>query len=100
MTKILSELFQIIEDRKRTQKDNSYSVKMLNSNSEKVMRKLCEEALEVGLASISGDRHKNGKEQIIYESADLIYHLFLLMVKNGVSLQEVEEELKKRMKNA
>jgi phosphoribosyl-ATP pyrophosphohydrolase len=99
MTKTLSDLFQIIEERKNHKQGSSYTFKMLNSSSEKVMRKLCEEAVEVGLASIRGDGHKNGKEQIIYESADLIYHLFVLMSKNGVSLKDVEIELKSRMKN-
>jgi phosphoribosyl-ATP pyrophosphohydrolase len=99
MTKILSDLFKSIQDKKNSQQGDSYTVKMLNSNSEKMMRKLCEEAIEVGLASIQGDGHKNGKEQIIYESADLVYHLFVLMAKNEVSLEDVEKELKSRMKN-
>ena len=98
MTKTLSNLFKIIEDKKNKQQKDSYTVKMLNSSSEEMMRKLCEEAIELGLASIKGNEHKNGREQIIYEASDLIYHLFVLMAKNDISLEDVTQELKSRMK--
>ena len=95
----LYDLFYLIESRKnQNDVQNSYTAKMLNSGSEKIARKVCEEATEVALASIEGNGHKNGKEQIINESSDLIYHLFILMVSRGVTLDDIELELKKRTK--
>ncbi len=57
-----------------------------------------EEAFEVCLASIEGDGHKNGKEQIILESADLIYHLLVLLSSRDVDINNVFDELKNRNK--
>ena len=95
----LYDLFYLIESRKnQNDVQNSYTAEMLNSGSEKIARKVCEEATEVALASIEGNGHKNGKEQIINESSDLIYHLFILMVSRGVTLDDIELELKKRTK--
>ncbi|MDA9818118.1 phosphoribosyl-ATP diphosphatase [Flavobacteriaceae bacterium] len=95
----LSDLFSIVESKKH-QNDiaNSYTAKMLNAGSEKIARKVCEEATEVALASIEGDGHKNGKQQIINEASDLIYHLFILMASRGVALDDILLELEKRIK--
>ncbi|MHC4871731.1 MAG: phosphoribosyl-ATP diphosphatase [Planctomycetota bacterium] len=88
----LKELYDIIEDRKNNPKEESYTNKLLD-HPEKVYRKINEETYEVIHACIS-----EGKEQVLYEAGDLIYHLFTCLVKHGVTWDEVLEELDKRKK--
>ena len=76
--------------------DKSYTKSLTHSGSEKIAKKVIEEAFEVCLASIEGKGHKNGKNQLILESADLLYHLLVLLSSKNVSVKEVFNELKKR----
>lgn len=84
-------LFEIIEDRKKKPVEGSYTNKMLNAGYEQIAQKLGEEAVEVIVAA-----GYQGRQRTLEESADLIYHLFVLLVQQGISLVEVEEELEKR----
>ena len=59
----------------------------------KICEKIGEEAAETILAAKDND-----KAEIIYESADLIFHTFVLLAKSGISFEELSEEFKRRMK--
>ncbi|MFT6332009.1 MAG: phosphoribosyl-ATP pyrophosphohydrolase [Lentimonas sp.] len=100
MEKILDTLFEEIKEKiKNDNPEKSYTAFLANSGSENIAKKVVEEAFETALASIKGDDHKNGKKQIILETADLIYHTLVLLAVNNVELSQVLEELEERRKN-
>ena len=88
---IFDELFQVILDRKKNPVKDSYTCKLLREGEEMITRKFGEESLELIMASLS----KN-KKQIVHESADLIYHLFVLLASNNIDLEDVKKELERR----
>jgi len=88
---MLNKLFDIILDRKNNPKDGSYTNDLLLKGYESIAQKVGEEAVEVILAA-----GKQGRQRTIEESADLIYHLFVLLVQQGIFLSEVEAELSQR----
>jgi phosphoribosyl-ATP pyrophosphohydrolase len=71
--------------------DTSYTRKLLDKGSEHCAKKLGEEAVETVIAAIGNDR-----EHLIAESADLLFHLLVLLKSRGVKLEEVEAALAKR----
>jgi phosphoribosyl-ATP pyrophosphohydrolase len=91
MDKMLYKLFEIVQDRKSNPLEGSYTNELLNGGYEKAAQKVGEEAVEVIIAA-GRDIH----QRTIEESADLIYHLFVLLVQQGISLTEVEAELDRR----
>jgi phosphoribosyl-ATP pyrophosphohydrolase len=91
MTKMLNKLFEIVEDRKDNPVEGSYTNSLLDQGYEKIAQKVGEEAVELIVAA-----GRQGRQRTIEESADLIYHLFVLLVEQGISLAEVEVELEKR----
>lgn len=90
---MLHELYQIIYDRKVNPKDGSYTNQLLDNGYQRIAQKVGEEAVEVIIAA-----GKQGKQRVIEESADLLYHLLVLLVDQGIDLQEVETELEIRHK--
>lgn len=93
MPSTLRTLREIIEDRdKNGHKDTSYIAKMLNKGHNKIAQKVGEEATEVVIASLTETR-----EDLIAESADLLFHLSLLWYIGDVTHDEIMEELTKRM---
>jgi phosphoribosyl-ATP pyrophosphohydrolase len=91
MDQMLYKLFEIVEDRKQDSVEGSYTNKLLNAGYEKVAQKVGEEAVELIIAA-----GKQGRQRTIEESADLLYHVFVLLVQQGISLAEVEAELERR----
>jgi phosphoribosyl-ATP pyrophosphohydrolase len=91
-------LYQIIKQRFLSNNLNSYSYKLLNSSGEFIAQKVGEEAVEVVIANMLNQQHKNSetKENLINELSDLFYHTLVLMVKNDLKLDEIYNELKKR----
>ena len=87
----LEDLEEIIEARKTEMPDNSYTTSLFNEGIKKITKKLGEEASEVIIASLAEKR-----SDLIYESADLIYHLLVLLANEDISLQEVVDELSSR----
>lgn len=87
---ILRELEELIRQRKENPKEGSYTSKLFKEGKEKIYKKFGEEAIEVLVAE--------GRERIIYETADLLYHLLVLLAYNEISLGEVMEELRRRRK--
>ena len=88
---VLTRLFKTIEARSNDDPTKSYTASLLSEGKEKCISKLKEEALETVEAA-----EKNDVSQIIYESADLIYHLLVLLKKFDIDPEQVYEELEKR----
>jgi phosphoribosyl-ATP pyrophosphohydrolase len=88
---MLNKLFEIILDRKMNPVEGSYTNKLLDSGYERIAQKVGEEAVEVIIAA-----GKQGRQRTIEESADLLYHLLVLLAQQGISLEDVETELKNR----
>lgn len=89
--KIIQEVYQVILDRQQNRPEGSYTAYLFNQGIDKICKKIGEEAAEV----IIGAKNRN-KNELIYEVADLIYHLLVLMAENGVSPDDVFTELAKR----
>ncbi len=87
---ILSELVNVIKNRKENPKKGSYTSKLLNNNG-KIKSKIKEECGEL----IEAEK----KEDKIWEAADVLYFLLVFLEKNGVELRDVLIELAKRRKN-
>ena len=88
---MLDELFTIIEERKILQPDGSYTAQLMMMGENKILRKIGEEALEVIFAS-----KDEGQQRLIEESADIIYHLWVLLSYKGITLDQVKNELSLR----
>ena len=88
---VLVRLFETIEERSMDDPSQSYTAQLLSEGKEKCIAKLKEESLETIEAA-----EKEEISQIIYESADLIYHLLVLWKKFGLTPDQIYEELEKR----
>ena len=88
---MLKKLFEIIEDRQMNPVEGSYTNSLLDGGYERNAQKVGEEAIELIVAAGG-----QGKQRTIEESADLIYHLFVLLVQQGISLPQIEQELSAR----
>lgn len=89
---VIKDLYKIILDRRLNPKEGSYTQYLFEKGLDKILKKVGEETSEVIIGA------KNNKEELIYESGDLIYHMMVLLVNEGVTLGEISEELKNRMK--
>ena len=90
---VLTDLYKLIENRKNTPVEGSYTNYLFEKGLDKILKKVGEEASEV----IIGAKNKD-KEEMVYEISDLVYHLLVLMVNEGVSTDDIKEELKNRTK--
>lgn len=88
---ILEEVYQVIRDRKEHPKEGSYTTYLFNEGINKILKKVGEEAAEVIIAAKDPD-----DEPLIYEAADLLYHLLVLLVERGLRPEQVFEELRRR----
>ena len=88
---ILKRLYATILARKGADPGVSYSASLLAAGTEKIAKKLGEEAMETALAAAGGD-----KSRIAAESADLLYHLLVLWAHAGVAPEDVWAELARR----
>ena len=91
MSYTLESLAKTIAERARAGGERSYTRKLLDAGPEQAAKKLGEEAVETVLAAVSGD-----KNALVAESADLLYHLLVLLEARGVALSEVYAELERR----
>lgn len=87
----LSELERLIRQREQERPPGSYTTELFESGVKRIAQKVGEEAVETALAATSGD-----KEELLDESADLLYHLLVLLHSQGVSLEALSERLKER----
>ncbi len=88
---VLDELFAVVESRRGADPADSYVAKTLAGGTPEVARKLGEEALETVIAALGG-----GRDEVVHESADLIFHLLMLWADAGVRPAEVFAELERR----
>ena len=88
---VLNRLFEVIESRKGADADTSYTAKLLDGGAPKIGKKISEEAAEVVIAALS-----EGKDAVTRESADLLYHLLVMWADQGISPQDVFDELARR----
>ena len=89
----LAKLEDLIEARKTADSDSSYTAKLLQGPLHKAAQKVGEEGVEVALAAIA-----ETDDGLVYESADLIYHLMVLLAAKDVKFADVITELQKRHK--
>ncbi len=87
----LSELESIIHDRKKKMPRGSYTTRLFTKGINKIAQKVGEESTETIIEALNGNN-----EDLKQESADLLYHLIVLLTEKGVTLKEVEEVLAKR----
>lgn len=93
LSTILDEIYAVIEDRIKNLPEGSYTASLIKEGEDAVVRKIGEESVEVILAF----KNKNKKE-LIAESADLLYHLLVVLAFKEVKLDEIWKELEKRRK--
>jgi len=84
-------LMELIEGRKTNKKDGSYTTYLFEKGIDKILKKVGEENTEVIIAAKADD-----KKETIYEIADLTYHVMVLMIEMGISLEDIHKELASR----
>lgn len=89
----LSYLQDFIERRKREMPQGSYTTKLFTKGINKISQKVGEEAIETIIEATNGT-----KEQLLYETSDLIYHLIVLLTEKGLRIEDLARELKARHK--
>jgi phosphoribosyl-ATP pyrophosphohydrolase/phosphoribosyl-AMP cyclohydrolase len=89
--KILEELYNVIADRKVNPREGSYTNYLFNKGLDKILKKVGEEASEVIIAAKNESR-----EELKYEIADFLYHVLVLMVEQGLTLEDIYGELRNR----
>tara|TARA_Y100001970_G_scaffold239855_1_gene302150 strand:- start:285 stop:557 length:273 start_codon:yes stop_codon:yes gene_type:complete len=90
MLKSLEELVNIIRERKKSRSEESYTNKLLNN------KKMCVDKVKEEIAELIDSIEKNSNK--IHETADVLYHLMVLLEANGIKIEDVMNELKKRQK--
>jgi phosphoribosyl-ATP pyrophosphohydrolase len=91
MNDTLLELYNTVLSRKNTHTDGSYTCYLFEKGTDKILKKCGEECSEVIIAAKNGDN-----AETVLEISDLLYHLTVLMVNEGITLDEVNAELSKR----
>ncbi len=84
-------LYQLLVDRKEKMPEGSYTTYLFQKGIDKILKKVGEECTEVIIGGKAGD-----KAETIYEIADLAYHVMVLMVQMGISVEDVQKELASR----
>lgn len=88
---VLDGLYQLIESRERERPANSYTTYLFDEGIDKILKKLGEESAETIIAAKNDDQGR-----LVSEVSDLMYHLLVLLVARGVSLEEIAKELGQR----
>ena len=87
----LEALMKVIEGRKTERKEGSYTTYLFDKGIDKILKKVGEECTEVIIAGKADD-----KAETIYEISDLVYHVMVLMIEMGISLDDIRNELASR----
>lgn len=88
---VLEALYQTVIDRKENPQEGSYTCYLFEKGLDKILKKVGEECSETIIAAKNGD-----KQETVLEISDLLYHLMVMMVNEGILLETVLEELDKR----
>ncbi len=89
--KVLQALYETVINRKNNPQEGSYTCYLLEKGLDKILKKVGEECSETIIAAKNGDNNET-----VYEVADLIYHLMVMMVNQNIELEDVLKELDKR----
>ena len=84
-------LYDLLEDRKKERPEGSYTTYLFEKGIDKILKKVGEECTEVIIAGKADD-----KKETVYEIADLAYHVMVMMVEMGISVEDVHRELASR----
>lgn len=87
----LESLMELISGRKTKKKEGSYTTYLFEKGIDKILKKVGEESTEVIIAAKADD-----KKETIYEISDLAYHVMVLMIEMGISLEDIHKELASR----
>jgi phosphoribosyl-ATP pyrophosphohydrolase len=93
MSDFIDELWGILQERQANPRPGSYTAELLSMGEDEIVKKIGEEAVEVILA-VKGQ----GDERVVEETADLIYHLLVMLLSLGLSWEDVQAELARRHK--
>lgn len=88
---VIERVFAVIESRRAADPEQSYVAKLFTRGMPKIAQKVGEEAVEVALASVTGTR-----DEVIGESADVLFHLMVLWAASGIAPEDVAAELARR----
>ena len=88
---ILQAVYQVILDRKANPTDSSYTASLMRGGIDKILKKIGEEATEVVIAAKGGVQ-----DEVVYESADLVFHLLVLLGHQNIPPEAVYNELRRR----
>ena len=91
LSSVFDELYGLIQNRERERPEGSYTTYLFAEGLDKILKKVGEESAETIIAAKNDDRRP-----FVAEVSDLIYHLLVLLVARGVSLDEVRQELAQR----
>jgi len=87
----LEGLYELLQGRKNEMPEGSYTTYLFEKGVDKILKKVGEESTEVIIAGKADD-----KKETVYEIADLAYHVMVLMVEMGISVEDIEKELASR----
>ena len=87
----LEGLYDMLVGRNETRPEGSYTTYLFEKGIDKILKKVGEESTEVIIAA-----HANDKAETVYEIADLAYHVMVLMVNQGITLEDIHKELASR----
>jgi phosphoribosyl-ATP pyrophosphohydrolase len=93
MSDVISTLTTTIQDRITNPREGSYTNRLLAAGKAEMLKKVGEEATEVVVAGAM-----ESKERLVYETADLLYHLLVLLSSQGLTWADIESELARRFK--
>lgn len=87
----LETLYELLCERNRLRPEKSYTTYLFEKGKEKILKKVGEECTEVIIGAM-----KDSREETIYEISDLCYHVLVLMVSMGITVEDIKNELKSR----
>ena len=87
----LEKLYELLQGRKKEMPEGSYTTYLFEKGMDKILKKIGEESTEVVIAGKSLD-----KNEAVYEISDLVYHVMVLMVEMGITVQDIKKELDSR----
>ena len=87
----LNELYEIIKNRKVQPKEGSYTNYLFDNGLDKILKKVGEEATEVVIAAKNED-----PQELIYETADVLYHLLVLLAEKNIPYEAIEDVYKRQ----
>jgi len=103
MTDILNDLYELVEKRKAEREEGSYTAYLFDAGLDKILKKLGEECAETIIAAKNLEHSGDGsfcvqtRQDLLNESADLIFHLIVMLSELDVKPEEVEDILRERM---